>query len=84
MEYLQNNIILLTISLVSNVSKLFRKLASRVSQLKFTMATRVLETRVPCASSAEVENYPHGTRVFPKEQITTTSNPEMQPRQQIT
>ena len=44
------------------------------------MATRVLETQVPCASSAKVENYPRGTKVFPKEQIIATSNPEKQPR----
>ena len=65
---------MLNISLVSNVSKLIKKLASQVSQLEFTMATRVLKTRIPCASSAEVENYPRGTWVFPKEQITATSN----------
>ena len=48
-DFFQNNTLLLTISLVSNIFKLFRKLASRVSQtykLDLTIATRVSDNQV--------------------------------------
>ena len=53
---------MLTISLVSIVSKLFRKLTSwKFLRLEFTIATQVSKTWVLCAGSAKVENYPFGT-----------------------